>query len=292
VATRRTAEPEIASASLLVVAELVDPVLARFLAERRAELAGLDPTAVVLVAELERLVAAGGKRIRPALCAWAHVAAGGALGEPIANACVGLELLHTCAIVHDDVMDGATERRGVPTTHVRFGAEAPPGRDPQAFGAASAILVGDLALVLSEQAFRASGFGGTELERAMRRFDRMRTEMAVGQFLDVGGRADPARVAALKTGSYTAVGPVTIGCALAGAPQAVEAPLGVYARLVGEAFQLRDDVLDGEADAGVATRIDDLIDGAVQALDGAPVAPEGAEALAELAQLLRLPAEA
>ena len=75
---------------------------------------------------------------------------------------------------------------------------------------------GDLALVLSERLLRTSGFGAGRLDAAMARFDRMRAEMAAGQFLDVSGARDLARVRALKTGSYTAEGPVLIGAALAG----------------------------------------------------------------------------
>jgi len=280
------------SGSLEIVRDLVDPALARFLADRRAELAAMDPSAAMLVRELERLVGAGGKRIRPALCYWAFRAAGGRDAEPIVNVGVALELLHTSALVHDDVMDRADERRGVAASHRRFAAEAPPGADAEALGTAAAILVGDLALVLSEQALRLSGFGDPGLARAMTRFDRMRAEMAAGQFLDVSGTGDPARVAALKSGSYTAVGPVLIGSALAGAGAAVEGPLGVYARLVGEAFQLRDDVVDGDAPPGSSPQVGLLVDRAVQALRGAPLLPEGGAALAELAGLLRLPEEA
>ena len=285
------ARPTTDSGSLETVRGLLDPVLARFLADRRAELAAMDPSAAMLVEEIERLVGAGGKRIRPALCYWAFRAAGGDGGNPIVNACVALELLHTSALTHDDVMDRTAERRGVPASHRRFAAEAPPGADPEAHGTAAAILVGDLALVLSEQALRVSGFVDPELARAMTRFDRMRVEMAAGQFLDVSGSGDPARVAALKSGSYTAVGPVLIGSALAGAGAAVEGPLGVYAHLVGEAFQLRDDIVDGDAPPGSSSQVAPLVDRAVLALEGAPLIPEGAAALVELAGLLRLPVD-
>ena len=288
----RAGEPALVSGALEAARGLVDPALGRFLVDRLAELAAMDPSAAVLVQEIERLVGAGGKRIRPALCYWAFEAAGGVRGEPIVNACVALELLHTSALIQDDVMDRADERRGVPPSHRRFAAEAPAGLDPQAHGISAAILVGDLALVLSEQALRLSGFAEPGLARAMTRFDRMRVEMAAGQFLDVSGSGDPARVAALKSGSYTAVGPVLIGCALAEAGAAVEGPLGVYARLVGEAFQLGDDVADGDAPPGSSPQVGRLVDRAVEVLEGAPLAPEGAAALAELAGLLRLPEEA
>jgi geranylgeranyl diphosphate synthase type I len=247
----------------------------------------MDPSAAVLAEEIERLVGAGGKRIRPALCYWAFRAAGGVDGAPIVNVGVALELLHTSALIHDDVMDRAVERRGVPATHVRFASRSPAGVDPGSHGIAAAILVGDLALVLSEQALRTCGFEGEGLSRAMGRFDRMRTEMAAGQFLDVSDAADRVRVAALKSGSYTAVGPVLVGTALAEAGPAVEGPLGVFARSVGAAFQLRDDTIDGDAPAGSEAEIDALVGRAVRSLDGAPLEAEAAEALLELAELLR-----
>jgi len=119
----------------------------------------MDPSAVALVDELLRLLGAGGKRVRPALCLWAFRAAGGREGDPIVRVCGALELLHTSALVHDDLMDREVERRGVASSHVRFAEEAPAGADADGFGTSAAILVGDLALVLSERMIRTSGFG-------------------------------------------------------------------------------------------------------------------------------------
>ena len=267
----------------------VDRELLRFLGDRRAELAGMDPSAVALVDELLRLLGAGGKRVRPALCFWAFRAAGGDEDDPILPVCGALELLHTSALVHDDLMDRDVERRGLASTHVRFAEEAPAEADRDAFGTSAAILVGDLALVLSERLMRTSGFADDRLERAMSRFDRMRAEMAAGQFLDVSGSVDRARVRALKTGSYTAEGPVLIGAALAGAGADVEGPLRVFGRLVGEAFQLRDDVLDGDEGAEAAAEVDDLLSRAARTLGDAPLRHDGVEGLTEIAELLRSP---
>jgi geranylgeranyl diphosphate synthase type I len=278
-----------ATTLLTDVRVLVDEELDRFLRQRGVELAALDPAAVALVDEVRRLLGAGGKRLRPAVCLWAHRAAGGAGGPAVVRAAAALELLHTFALIHDDVMDGSAERRGVPSTWARFAASAPPGTDPARYGTSAAILVGDLAAVLAEQLLRTCGGPPAALALALDRFDRMRTEMAAGQFLDVGGAGtDPARVAALKTSSYTAEGPVLIATALAEAEPAVETPLRVYARLVGEAFQLRDDVVDGDASPDSVGRVNDLLDRAVAALVAAPLEPEGAASLAELAGLLHL----
>ena len=252
----------------------------------------MDPSAVAMVDELLRLLGAGGKRVRPALCFWAFRASGGQKDDPIVRVCGALELLHTSALVHDDLMDRDDERRGVASTHVRFADEAPAGTDPDGFGTSAAILAGDLALVLSERMIRTSGFGAGRLEPAMTRFDRMRVEMAAGQFLDVSGVGDRARVRALKTGSYTAEGPVMIGAALAGAGPQAEGPLRVFARLVGEAFQLRDDLADGDAASDAGEEVDDLVSRAERALGDAPLRREGVDALIEIAELLRAPGTA
>ncbi|HEU4355300.1 MAG TPA: polyprenyl synthetase family protein [Actinomycetota bacterium] len=269
----------------------VDRVLASELQARRDELAALDPSAAVLVEELERLLAAGGKRLRPAFCYLGYRAAGGAEGEPIVRAAAALELLHTFALVHDDVMDEATERRGVETTQVRFsrafaGASGARGRS-------AAVLVGDLAAVLAEALFRTSGFPPGLVEEAFARFDRMRLEMAAGQYLDLLGSsrldlASAEHVAELKTGSYTVEGPLLIGAALAGAPAALESRLLAYGRPVGEAFQLRDDVLDHEAPVGAAERVDVLIEEAISALEGARLEPVAAAGLRHAAEAMRL----
>ncbi len=271
--------------------ERVDETIATFLADRRAELAGLDPRSVVLIDELVRLLGAGGKRFRPLLCVVAHRAAGGAAGRDVLRAAASLELLHTFALIHDDVMDGTDERRGADASHVRFAREAPPGVDPVRYGTSLAILVGDLAAVLAERLLRTCGAPAERRDLALERFDRMRVEMAAGQYLDVepatAEPTDARRVAALKTSSYTAEGPVLIGAALAAALPAAERPLATYARHVGEAFQLRDDVLDGDAEPAEHARVGDLVDRAIDALVGAPLEPSAVEELVAIAGMLR-----
>lgn len=275
----------------------VDVVLAAELGQRRTELAALDPSAAVLIEELERLVGAGGKRLRPAFCYLGYRACGGTDGEPIVRAAAALELLHTFALVHDDVMDEAALRRGVETTHVRFARRFAGGS--AARGRSAAVLVGDLAAVLAEALFRASGFPPERMGEAFERFDRMRLEMAAGQYLDLlgaarGDLASAEHVAELKTGSYTVEGPLLIGAALADAPGELEAALLAFGRPAGEAFQLRDDVLDLEAPAGAAERVQGLVSQALRVLEdsrreGVRLEPVAGAALRALAELIRLP---
>jgi geranylgeranyl diphosphate synthase type I len=275
--------------ALDAVREPVDAALRAFLAERRAEIEEMDPAAAALVEEIARLLDAGGKRIRPALCVWASRACGGPDGGAIVRAAGALELLHTFAMIHDDVMDRALERRGVASTPARFAGLAPRSADPDAYGRSVAILAGDLAAVMSERLLRTCGAPAGPMDVALERFDRMRTEMAAGQFLDLRASGHAAsRVSSLKTGSYTAEGPVLVGAALAEAGPEAEAALRGFGRLLGEAFQLRDDLLDGDAGPEAAATVDRLVRDAGRALDGASLGAEGRGALLEIADLLRM----
>ncbi|HEX2049813.1 MAG TPA: polyprenyl synthetase family protein [Actinomycetota bacterium] len=221
------------SPSLDALRAAIDLELARFLDERRAAL----PDAGVLLDEIDRLVRAGGKRLRPSFCYWGYRAAGRPHGDAIVRAASSLELLHTFAIVHDDVMDAADERRGEPTVHVVHDVNV-------------ALLVGDLALVLADALFVGAGFAPGRVTDAFDAYSRMRQEVIAGQYLDLVAAArsdvseDEARwIAVLKSGRYTVEEPLAIGAALAGAAPPTRAALGRFGEPLGEAFQLRDDLL-------------------------------------------------
>lgn len=291
-AMQPTSEPALAALPALeAVRGRVEGALRGFLAAQREELSAVAVEAAALVDEIARLVDAGGKRLRPAFCYWGHRSAGGEDGDPIVRAAAALELFHTFALVHDDVMDESDERRGVASTHARFAADHAarglPG-DPARHGRSLAVLAGDLAAVLADRLLHDSGFPPERLLGALRRFDRMRVEMAAGQLLDLAGAGEPGRVAALKTGSYTVEGPLLVGAALAGGSPEVVACLSRFGAPLGEAFQVRDDVLDGEPGAEPA-RVSELVDAACAALDPSLLAGEAAGALRELAEALRLP---
>jgi geranylgeranyl diphosphate synthase type I len=277
--------------------ERVDALLGSFLRDARDEIAADDPGAAPLVNEVARMVAAGGKRLRPAFCFWGHLAAGGSDGDAILRAATALELLHTMALIHDDLMDDASERRGVPSSAVHLAGECRRWGltdDPERFGRSAAILAGDLAAVLADRLMLSSGFPPDRLTSALARYHRMRMEMAAGQFLDVAGLAEDRdaarRAAALKGGAYTVEGPLLIGAALAGASDAVDAALARFGAPLGQAFQLRDDLHDGEGAHGATpAEVNALIAEARAALDPGVLAPEGVAALDGLARLLEMP---
>lgn len=212
---------------------LIDAELHRLLAERKSVL--LD--AVPLIEEIDAVISAGGKRLRPAFCYWGFRAADAGHCEEIVRASAALELLHTFAIVHDDVMDESSRRRGQPTTH-------------ESRGLSFAILTGDLALVLADAALIGSGFSSEVVTRAFDAYSRMRQEVIAGQLLDVElsgastvSEDDARRVAILKSGRYSVQEPMRIGATLGGASDDLIEEVATFGAPVGEAFQLRDDLL-------------------------------------------------
>ncbi|WP_371842304.1 polyprenyl synthetase family protein [Rhodococcus triatomae] len=209
------------------------------------------------VSTLERFVLRGGKRVRPSFAWTGWLGAGGDPDAPEADAvmrvCSALELVQACALVHDDIIDASTTRRGHPTVHVAFAEEhraAGWSGDPGRFGEAVAILLGDLALAWADDMVRESGIDPAAAARIAPVWSGMRTEVLGGQFLDICNEASAdesveaaMRVNRFKTAAYTIERPLHLGAALAGADETI---VGAYRRFgtdVGIAFQLRDDLL-------------------------------------------------
>jgi len=255
----------------------VRATLAAFLTRQGERLAAIDPVALAPVLEAARVLLLGsGKRLRPAFAYWGYRGAGGADSPHRADviaAVSSLELVQASALIHDDVMDGSDTRRGEPAAHRRFAAlhRADGWRgDPEAFGTAAAILLGDLCLVWSDEMLHGSGVEPAALARARTVFDEMRSEVTVGQYLDVRAQAAgdssvrrATLVARYKSAKYTVERPLLLGAALAGAGDDVRAAYSGYGLPLGEAFQLRDDVLGVFGDPAVTGKPagDDLREG-------------------------------
>jgi geranylgeranyl diphosphate synthase type I len=246
------------------IARTVEAALVRFVDAAAGSLAAVDGDLRLLADAARDAVLGGGKRLRPvfAYWGWRGLVGGDAPPEPVVPALAALELLHAFALVHDDVMDASDIRRGRPTAHRALAAgHARRGLrgDPERFGVAGAILVGDLCLVWADQLIAESGLPGDRLLAARRQYDRMRVEAVAGQFLDVLGESSAEwsvgralRTVRLKTASYTVVRPLRYGAALGGpVPEPLRRALTRYGFAVGEAFQLRDDLLDVYGDPAV-----------------------------------------
>jgi geranylgeranyl diphosphate synthase type I len=239
--------------SLLEIAERVERRIDGLLVEEAARWSVVDPALGDPIACLRDLLLSGGKRLRPAFCHWAYVGAGGADGALITDVGAALELLHGFALIHDDVMDGSDRRRGQPTAHTSFDdrhrAEGWRG-ESRRFGEGVAILVGDLAFVYADMLLAPLS------PESRRVWDELRIELNIGQYLDLlgtaRGDADVAtarRIATYKSGKYTVERPLHLGAAMAGHLDDLAGPLTAYGLPLGEAFQLRDDLLGAFGDS-------------------------------------------
>ena len=220
-----------------------------FVAVQRHRLADAGPEAAALL-DAAQVSVSGGKRLRAAYCYWGWRAAGGSPGDdqPIA-AGAALEWLQASALAHDDVIDESDTRRGRPAAHRAFAAQHLDRGwrgDPQHYGTGAAILLGDLMLSWADETFGPCRHSDT----AAAHFDACKSEVVAGQFLDVVAEAaaDPTvesamRVVRYKAAKYTVERPLLIGTTLAGAGPALVEAMSGFGLPVGEAFQLRDDIL-------------------------------------------------
>ncbi|MBE1877241.1 polyprenyl synthetase family protein [Myceligenerans sp. TRM 65318] len=281
----------------------VDEALTAHLASLAAEIAGVSGAAggaATALTDQASVLLSGGKRLRAALCWWSFRAHGGSASGPAAESVVrtgaALELFQAAALLHDDVMDNSDTRRGAPTAHRSFaGRHAASGwsGDSARFGEAGAILLGDLVLVAAQRELTAAlaGVPGVAWEvRAA--FDRMQTEVVTGQYLDVLVQAEPwgtdpaadeSRARAVlraKAAGYSVASPLELGALLAGAGRERAALVHTAGVPLGEAFQLRDDVLGVFGDPAVTGKPagDDLREGkrtvlVARAMAGLPSGP-------------------
>ncbi|WP_447035157.1 polyprenyl synthetase family protein [Streptomyces sp. DSM 118878] len=239
----------------------VGHTLDRILRERLDAARDIDVTfADDIARRVARFTLDGGKRMRSQFLWWSLRACGGpadaARTEAALRLAAGLELIQTCALVHDDVMDGSPLRRGGASVHRDLSAQyARPDGAERAFGGSAAILVGDLALAWADDVVAATALSPPAERRVRGLWQAMRTEMVAGQYLDLHGQATGARsmsrairTAALKSALYSVERPLALGAAVAEADEAVTEALCSAGRCAGLAFQLRDDLLGAFGD--------------------------------------------
>ncbi|MFE5736196.1 polyprenyl synthetase family protein [Streptomyces celluloflavus] len=235
---------------LPLIREQVDACLTGFLTGkiRTAARQGFSQEIPEIIAEF---IGAGGKRLRPLLCVvgW-HAAGGPGRPLPLLRTAAALEMFHASALIHDDIMDRSETRHRHPTVHHMLTHRHAGGRAPEWFGISAAIMAGDMALVWSDELLNSAGLSPARLATARSMVDAMREEVIHGQFLDLlaplgpGTDLDAAwHIILHKTARYTIEYPLRLGAALAGAERALHAALTRFAIPVGEAFQLRDDLL-------------------------------------------------
>jgi geranylgeranyl diphosphate synthase type I len=231
-----------------VVGDRVHERVDRLLAEEQERWSAVDPDLRHPLEALRDFVGAGGKRLRPTFCYWAFVGAGGDPADPrIVDAGGALELLHTFAIIHDDVMDGSDQRRRLPTMHRTFIGDHVEGGwrgESRRFGEGAAVLVGDLAAMYGDVLLRSVPAEAHVV------YDELRIELCAGQYLDLVGAVQgprlverAERIERYKSAKYTVERPLQFGAAVAGRLEELAEALSAVGLPLGEAFQLRDDLL-------------------------------------------------
>ena len=232
------------------VATRVESRLSEFLKDEQDRWSSLDSDLNAPLSELTRLVAAGGKRLRPAFCYLAFVGVGGdENSKQLLDTQAALELLHASALLHDDIIDGSLTRRGEPTSHTRYITKHLDSKwagEARRFGEGAVILIGDLAFVYADQLMTGVN------PMTAKVWNEMRIEVNVGQYLDLLGSAQrerdlkkAERVCRYKSGKYTVERPLHLGASLA-APERADVlleQLSNFGLPLGDAFQMRDDVL-------------------------------------------------
>jgi geranylgeranyl diphosphate synthase type I len=274
--------------------DLVHSRIDEFLGTRQPIVTTISPDLTPLV-DFSRQFLSGGKRFRAQFCYWGWQSVGaqeaadvadasepaGARLSPVISAAAALEIFHAAALVHDDIIDNSDTRRGAASAHKLFerlhGANGWAG-SPLDFGRAAAILLGDLLLGWSDELLDeglAATRDASAAQSARSEFNRMRTEVTVGQYLDIlEERAwltqpetelfDRAlRVIVFKSAKYSVQAPLVIGAALAGAGADHLDALRAFGLPLGIAYQLRDDLLGVFGDARVTGKPsgDDLREG-------------------------------
>jgi geranylgeranyl diphosphate synthase, type I len=254
-----------AAPSAVELARAVTDQLRDYLGERRSACAYIGADYADLTAALEEFVLRGGKRLRPAFAYWGWRAVAPPASDPadpgVLRLFSALELLHACALVHDDVIDASATRRGLPTVHRLF-AEAHRDRawhgSSEQFGLSAAILLGDLALVWADDVVATAELPVDAHRRVRRVWSDIRTEVLGGQFLDIVAESSGAESVAsamtvntYKTASYTVSRPLQLGAAAAADRPDVQAIFHELGTDLGVAFQLRDDVLGVFGDPAV-----------------------------------------
>jgi geranylgeranyl diphosphate synthase type I len=257
--------------------ERVEAHLQDFLTEQSEYFTAIAPELNPAATSLTAFVINGGKRFRPLFAAVGAMGAGSQLSDAEIRAFASLELLQACALVHDDLMDASDTRRGEPAIHKLFESmhesEKFYGKASQ-FGLSASVLIGDLALIWSDQMLNSSGIKSESLLAALNVHDEMRVELIAGQYLDVFEQArgtqsvaQALNIARYKSAKYTIERPLHLGAAIAIPDAAKRAQIiSIYSEFglpLGEAFQLRDDLLGVFGDPKVTGKPagDDLREG-------------------------------
>ncbi len=236
---------------------IFDPILEEFLDKRINEFLEKtsDPFIKDFILYSKKLALAGGKRVRPYIAYVMYSAMGGKDIEKAIKLFISLEIFHTFALMHDDIMDKADTRHGIQTLHAFVLEKLNQQKrvsDIENVSRAQGILVGDLYFSWAMEIFLDNNnFPKENLEKAHDYFYKMADEVVLGQMIDIDittrESADLNLIeekTRLKTSRYTFVRPMQIGASLANYQENVDDFCESLGTKLGVAFQMQDDLLD------------------------------------------------
>lgn len=231
----------------------IDRSLAIFM-DRIKTVYQLDLVDPILYQSLREYVLRDGKRIRPLLLILSYKGyrtSRQPMSPSIYYVSTCIELLHNFMLIHDDIIDRSDLRRGKPTMH-RLLSRAAKGPERHRLGQDLGIVTGDIVYALAIDAFLSIHEDPRRKEEALKYFIQTAVFTAMGEFIDTLHSTRPITSVteddvflnySLKTARYTFDCPLVVGAILAGAPRLETRRLSEIGLLVGQAFQIQDDII-------------------------------------------------
>lgn len=235
----------------------LNKILEDFLKETKKTDPKLLPFAKALVSSCQ-----GGKRIRGVLVKLGYeiarthlrgvhqVTAQSHLGGEVLKIGAALEILHAAILIHDDVIDQSPTRRTQPSLYKALGGGH--------YGESQAISMGDIGLYLPLKIISETKFNDKNKLKAIKHLSEVVIKTGWGQVLDIKKDDDWELLYKLKTAQYTISGPLQMGAILAGEEKELLGVLGIFGENLGIAFQIQDDILDGEVESVEKAKVKQL----------------------------------
>ncbi|MBU4493102.1 MAG: polyprenyl synthetase family protein [Nanoarchaeota archaeon] len=230
--------------------EKIELRLRNFLDEKIAEAEKISNSSREIMQYIKEFNLRGGKRIRSILIIMAYKSLGGKNENAIIDIAVSAELMNSFLLIHDDIIDDDELRRGGPTMHRIYAKKYKSYDNPKKFGESMAIIAGDILASLGNEIIFKSDFDEEKKIKLLQKFNKVVKLTCYGEIVDVFSslrtdvtEEDISKMHKLKTAIYTIEGPLHMGAIAAGASDEQLKTLTNYAIPLGQAFQIKDDIL-------------------------------------------------
>lgn len=226
--------------------------LSRFAADldKTYRLSGISP---LLNKSIKNFILRKGKRLRPLLFALSYLGYSPRPAKGLYESAVALELTHNFLLIHDDIIDKSGFRRGEPSMHKMLDSSLAAYRNIKFSGNDLAIVIADIIYAMAVNLFLSIDENKERKEKAMKKFSEIVIYTGAGQFIELlyGAKSinrikkeDIYKIYDLKTAYYSFSYPLSLGAVLAGEKEKELKELFEYGRLIGRAFQIKDDILN------------------------------------------------